>query len=285
MSIVHDPTPRTLAAVDSVVSDARVASRTIPRGASAQDRDRRPAVDPDVWLDHVRLARHGDQASLERLVAEYQTYAYSLAGRMHRGGADRDDLNQVALEALIRALQRFDPDRGFPFPAYATPTILGSLRRHFRDQGWQVRVPRSVHDHAVAERATVDRLTIELGRAPTTMELATTLGITVDRLLEAQDALHARDTCSMDHEAGEDGTSIADVLGTVDGGYELAEDRAELRAAIAGLDATGKELLRLYYVDELSQTEIADRLGVSQMQVSRLLAAVRRRLRQHLEAA
>ncbi|MCU1370999.1 MAG: polymerase subunit sigma [Ilumatobacteraceae bacterium] len=258
--------------------DAESLERTIPRGRHERDEDQTPAVDQRVWLDHLEFARTGDAAVLARLVAEYERYARSLARRMWRDGEPSEDLDQVALEALVVALRRFDPERGIPFPAFATPTILGSLRRHYRDQGWLVRVPRRVHEFAVAERDTTDRLVVRLGRQPTAAELATEMCVDLDVVLEAQDALHARNTRSFE-AAGPDGQLLGDQVGAEDGRLSASVDRVALMEAIRTIDGPAKELLHLYFFEERSQSDIAEHLGISQMQVSRLLSAVLRRLR------
>jgi RNA polymerase sigma-B factor len=237
-----------------------------------------PAVQADVWLDHVLVARHRDPDALARLVHEYDRYARSLASRLHRSNEPHEDLDQIALEALIVALHRFDPERGIPFPAFATPTILGALRRHYRDHGWLVRVPRRVHDYTVAERTVVDRLMVERGRAPTTAELAEALGMTIDEVLLAQEAVHARDARSLDAVVGDE-LRLVDQLGREDGRLAGADDRMVAAAAIAQLDEDDRELLRQYFVEERSQASIAEERGVSQMQISRLLASILRRLR------
>lgn len=249
-----------------------------PRGQSVQDADRSPSVDEQLWLDHLRLARTGDGAVLARLVAEYERYALALARRLRRDGEPAEDLDQVALEALVAALRRFDPERGVPFVAFATPTIIGSLRRHYRDHGWLLRVPRRVHEYAVAQREATERLASTLGREPTAPELASELGMDLDLVLEAQEALHARDLQSFD-APGPDGDNLGDRTGSDDVRLAMCEDRVAVAAAMATLDERAKELLRLYFFESRSQSEIADLLGMSQMQVSRLLAAALRRLR------
>jgi len=223
-----------------------------------------------VWEDHVRLATHDDRAALERLVAEYEGYARSLAARLHRGHEPREDLDQIALEALVIALKRFDPDRSIPFPAFATPTILGAIRRHYRDHGWLVRVPRRVHEFVGAHQASTERLRAELHRSPTDDEVAADLSIAPRELRAATAAVHARDTRSLDAVVGDDG-SLGDRVGGVDPDLELADDRLAAAAAIRSLDRAGRRLLHLYFFEERTQSEIAGILGVSQMQVSRLL--------------
>lgn len=252
---------------------------TIPRGRSKEDLDRTPAQDPAVWEDHVRLASGRDPAALDRLVAEYQGYARSLASRLHRGREPREDLDQIALEALVVALKRFDPHRSIPFPAFATPTILGAIRRHYRDHGWLVRVPRRVHEFAGAQQASTERLAASLRRLPTDEEVAADLSIEPRELNEARAAVHARDTRSLDAVVGEDGV-LADLVGGDDAELGLAEDRIAAAEAIRSLDRSGRRLLRMYFFEERSQAQIATVLGVSQMQVSRLLRETLRQVRQ-----
>src|SRR6478735_5027158 len=146
---------------------------------------------------HARYARTHRRSDLTRLVKEYGGYASGLARRMHRGGEPLEDLEQVAAEGLVLALGRFDPDRGVPFPAFAKPTILGSLKRHFRDLGWAVRVPRQVHDLAGPFREARDRMAGQLGRQPTTAELALQLGVPEKALDEVAKATRARTTSSL----------------------------------------------------------------------------------------
>lgn len=263
--------------------DLVVAERSIPRGRDADDPDRTPAVDADLWHAHVRYARTSDARQLDALVAEYDRYATSLARRLHRDREPREDLDQLAREALVVALQRFDPERGLPFVSYATPTILGALRRHYRDHGWLIRVPRRAHELATSARTTSERLLAELGRQPTMTEVADALGVPVDDLLLAQDALHARETSSLD-ALGRDGAPPSDHVGADDPAFDRVEDRTTLAAAMATLNDASRELVRLYYFEGRNQSQIAEEMGVSQMQVSRLLSAVINRLRQQVAA-
>lgn len=271
----HRPDPRN-------GDDLSTIARTIPRGIDAADASTVPGVDPSVWADHVRYARTRDAAVLDRLVAEYERYARSLARRLRRSSDAADDLDQIAFEALVVALRRFDPERGLPFPAFATPTILGALRRHYRDHGWAVRVPRRVHEFAMAERAAVEELVAQRHRQPTAPELAEAMGMDLDALLAAQDALHARNARSLDARSGEDDGLLGDLVGGDDLRIHAVEDRVALAEAMASLDEPARELIRLYFFEERSQSDIAQQLGVSQMQVSRLLSAVLRRLRQRM---
>jgi RNA polymerase sigma-B factor len=263
--------------------DLLQAWRSIPRGNDAEDRGRFPGVDVEVWLLHVRYARSRQPAVRAQLVEEYGGYATALARRLHREGEALEDLIQVALEALLIALERFDPARGIPFPAFANPTILGSLKRHYRDLGWSLRVPRRVHELAVPARDVADRLTMELGRSPTVAEVARDLGVEEETLLAAQEATHARSVSSLDAPMG-DGERRSDLLGSVDSGLARAENRVALAQALDELTDRDREVLALYFFEDLSQSEIAERYDVSQMQVSRWLTASLRRLRSRMPA-
>jgi RNA polymerase sigma-B factor len=263
-------------------SDRRTADDTIPRGADRDDRaDTRPAVDPDVWLLHVQLQEHDDDAALEALVEEYRPYALSIARRLHREGESLEDLQQVAFEALVATLRRFDCHRGIPFPAFATPTIVGALKRHYRDNGWALRVPRAVHDITGPARAAVEALTMELGRAPSVTEVAQRMGVSEEDLLLAQEAVRARSTISLDVPVRDDGSRRLE-LPTDDEQLELADGRAALAAAIEHLDERSRTVLGLYFFEEQSQSQIAERYGVSQMQVSRWISAALSRLRSRM---
>lgn len=261
--------------------DVLRAWRTVPRGASAGDNRRTPGVDVDVWALHVRYARSRHPGVRARLTEEYRGYAVSLARRLHRDGESLDDLVQVAMEALLVALDRFDCERGIPFPAFATPTILGSLKRHYRDLGWSVRVPRRVHEIAVPARKAADRLTHVLGRSPTTSEIAQELGVDEETLVAAQEATHARSVSSLDVTVGPPERGSA-ALSTDDGDIVRAENRVALAQALGELSERDREILGLYFFEEMSQTEIGKRYDVSQMQVSRWISAALRRLRSRM---
>ena len=261
--------------------DTLRAWHSVPRGSSAADDHRAPAVDLDVWAEHVPYARSRHPAVRARLAEEYRGYAVSLARRLHRDGESLDDLTQVAMEALLLALDRFDPERGIPFPAFATPTILGSLKRHYRDHGWSVRVPRRVHEIAVPARKASDRLTHELGRTPTPAEVAREVGVDVDTLMAAQEATNARSVSSLDATVGPPERGSA-ALASEDTDMLRAENRVALAQALQELSGRERDVLGLYFFDELSQLEIGRRFEVSQMQVSRWITAALRRLRDRM---
>ena len=244
----------------------------------------RPLVDTGLWAVHVGYADRRDPRHLERLVHRYSGFATATAKRHFRGGEPVDDLVQVSHEALMLALHRFDPTRGTPFLAYATPTIVGTLRRHFRDTGWALRVPRSVHELAKPQHDAVDLLSQDLGRVPTLPEVADFLGVPLTQMEAVERARHARSTTSIDAPGPGPGEAPP-CLATTDAGLAGVENLMALRRGLARLDPEDVQLLTWYYVEEQTQTQIGRRLGVSQMQVSRLLAQAVQRLRPHLSPA
>lgn len=269
----------TVSVTDEVVEASLMAEAQVTMPAGPVDgQPRRREVDPNLWLDHVRYARNRDRAALERLVVEYRTYACSLARRLQRHSEQREDLEQVAMEALLVALRRFDVGRSLPFVAFATPTILGCLRRHYRDRGWLIRVPRSTHELTVAAREASQELTARLGREPSADEVAEMLDVTVDTLLTARSDVLARgvvplDTTSSDSVAGER------QVGRVDPAFDGADNHLALARAMAVLSGADRDLIRRYYFVDYSQQQIAGQLGVSQMEISRRLARLVARLR------
>lgn len=278
MSLVRT-SPADLREVDLTAAEA-----TIPRGRDRADTALTPAVDEPVWLLHVRYARAQEPEVLAELCEEYQAYALSLARRLHRHGEPIDDLRQVALESLVASLRRFDPSRGIPFVAYATPTIIGAIKRHYRDQGWAMRVPRAAHDLAGPAREAVDRLTGVLGRPPTTAEVAADLQVSEEDLILAQSATRARAMVSIDApRPGPEGDRAFEI-GETDASFALAEGRVALEAALEHLSHRDRTVLGLYFFENHTQVQIAERFGVSQMQVSRWISSSLARLRSHMAA-
>ena len=244
-------------------------------------RSARPAVDIGLWTVHVAYADRHEPRHLDRLVERYSGFATATAKRHYRRGEPVDDLVQVSHEALMLALQRFDPSRGTPFLAYATPTIVGTLRRHFRDTGWALRVPRTVHDLAKPQQDAVELLSQDLGRPPSLAEVADLMGLPLSQLEAVECARHARSMTSIDHPGHGTGETPMS-LSAVDGGMAGVENLMALRRGLAQLDPDDVRLLTWYYFEEHTQAEIGRRLGVSQMQVSRLLARTVQRLRPFL---
>jgi RNA polymerase sigma-B factor len=223
----------------------------------------------------ARLRRTGEQATLEQLVECFTPLVRTLARRYNNTSEPYEDLCQVAQLGLIKAIQRFDPERGFPFQAYAIPTILGELRRYFRNSSWAVHVPRGVQERALDLRDTERALSDEHGRSPTVFELAQFMEITVEQVLDAMQALRAFGAVSLDaprtNDSHDEDSTYVETIGDEDARFELVELGASLGPALALLEPRQREMLRMRYIDEMTQSQIAERLGVSQMQVSRLL--------------
>src|ERR1700754_1286950 len=234
----------------------------------------------ELWR---RFTVHRDQAARAELITLYMPLARRMAGRYAGVSEPYDDLLQVASLGLLNAIDRFDSSRGTPFAGFAKPTILGELKRHFRDKVWTVRVPRSIHDRmGEVERAT-EKLTLELRRPPRVDELAAEVAIETSEVLEILEARHNRRPLSLaappngrDPEA----SSGAEWVGPPDGNFDLVEDRIAMEAVLPSLDDREREVLRLRFVEELPQTEIALRIGCSQMHISRLLRRALDKLRE-----
>jgi len=220
-------------------------------------------------------------ASREQLVTSHLGLAHHLARRFSNRGEAHDDLVQVASLALVKAADRFDADRGVKFSTFATASIIGELKRHFRDRGWAVRAPRRIQELVLEISSSVERLGQELGRAPTVGELAKAIGASDDDILEALEASQSYRTSSLDAHNG-DGQSMAESLGSDDSGFARVENHSALAHAMEALSPRDRSVVHLRFVDGLTQSEIANQLGVSQMQVSRLLAASLQRLRASL---
>ena len=207
------------------------------------------------------------------LVERWLPLARQLASHYRVRDEAYEDLLQVASLGLLKAINRYDPDRGIAFTSYAVPTILGEVRRHFRDRAWSVRVPRALQELVLdVEKATV-RLTTELGRSPTITEIAASLDCTPESVLEAKQAGDAYSATSLESHRGEDADAptLGETLGSIDNGFDVAEDRATLTTLLVSISARDREVLRLRFEEDLTQTEIADRIGVSQMAVSRII--------------
>jgi RNA polymerase sigma-B factor len=217
----------------------------------------------------------------------YTPLARSLARRYGRSSVPAEDLIQVAYVGLLKAIDRFDPERGGTLQAFAVPTVLGELRRYFRDSGWSTHVPRGAKERALEVRNIRDRLTNETGRAPTVNQIAEFMEVDIEAVIEGLQALKAYETTPLDAPTGgdEDAGTIVSVLGSEDTGYALVEDRVTVEAAIGRLPQRKREILKMRFQGELSQQQIADRIGCSQMQVSRLLSASLRELRETIGIA
>jgi len=227
------------------------------------------AVRPDSATSHLTTAR---------LIEDHLDVAVSMAARYKNRGIDLEDLQQVALLGLTKAAQRFDPDAGHDFLAYAAPTIRGELRRHFRDHGWMVRPPRRVQEmQAAIGRATAE-LEQLLDRSPRPTELAEHLGAELDDVVEALGADGCFTPTSLDAPVGASGTALGELVGE-DHSMSAMEARVVLEPLIAELPERDRRILVLRFFEERSQQDIGDAVGLTQAQVSRVLARVLRRLR------
>lgn len=236
----------------------------------------------------ARLRRSGDPRAREALVKRYLPLARRLVRRYQHTDEPVDDLVQVASIGLIKAVDRFDNTRDVMFSSYAVPTILGELKRHFRDRTWSVRVPRDLQELALRVDQTVTRLSIGRRRAPTVGEVARAVEVSEEQVLEAMEAMGAYRASSLDvprSPRDEDGESIAEALGGEDEGYERAEQRVSLEPLLSLIGERERAVLDLRFGADLTQAEIGERIGVSQMQVSRLIRQALIRLRSASEGA
>jgi RNA polymerase sigma-B factor len=241
------------------------------------------AAEAELWQKFVR---DRDPAIREELVQRHLPFAKRLALRYRGVSESFDDLLQVASLGLLNAIDRFDPERGIPFTAFASPTILGELKRHFRDRVWTVRVPRSLHDQMAEVDKAIAELTKEFQRSPSVREIAAHLELEQTDVLEVMEANHNRRPLSLDHPAGgeePDEATPADWIGTEDEGYELVEGRIALDAALPYLDERERLVLRLRFSEDMTQSQIAERIGHSQMHVSRILRRALTRIREQIK--
>ena len=236
----------------------------------------------------LRYRRWGDLAAREELVERFLPLARDLALRYTYTDEPFDDLLQVASLGLVKAIDRFDPDRGAKFTSYAAPTILGELKRHFRDKGWALHVPRDLQERTLAVSRETEALSKRLGRSPKPREVAQALGCSVEQVLEAQEAAASYEAVSLDAPTvGDDAEagSLVDLIGAEDSAYELVVDRDTIATIWLALPEVDRRVLELRFMSDLTQREIGERIGYSQMHVSRLLRRALDRLDEAAPAA
>ena len=229
----------------------------------------------------IRYHRQGDQAAREELVQRLLPLARRMA-RRYRGQGEREDLEQVALLALVKSVDRFDPERGIAFTSFAVPTMLGELKRYFRDNGWAVHVPRGMQERVMQVDNCVKEMSRKLGRSPSVTEIGAALTLSDEQVLEAMEAASAYDAVSLEsYRFGDegDGETYAESIGVEDDRFELVEYGATIAPTLQALPARDRIVLHLRFVEDLTQAEIAERVGVSQMHVSRLIRRALERLR------
>ena len=243
----------------------------------------RAQAEKRLFLEYQRTGSCRDR---EAVIERFLPLARSLARRYRRGPEPLADLEQVACLALLRAIDGFDPSRGLAFTSYAVPTITGALKRHYRDCGWSVRMPRDLQELALRIERFHEDAWAATGAAPTPALIAERAGVSIEAVIEARQAYQALRADSLDQplRSGDDdaGASLLDTLGTRDVAFERAFDRAALESLLDTLDERDRTIVRLYYREELTQSEIGEQLGLSQMHVSRLL---RRATAQLVDAA
>jgi RNA polymerase sigma-B factor len=218
----------------------------------------------------------------DQVVKAWLPLARRLSSRYANRGEPRDDLCQVAVLGLIQAVDRFDAAHGVDFAGFAIPTIVGELKRHFRDKTWSVRVPRRLQELRLAITGANSTLGHTLGRSPTVADIAGHLGISEEEVIEGLEGARAYNSTSLSMPISEGGTELGDTLGGEDAGYDLAELRIALGPALTGLDEREQKIVSLRFYGNLTQQQIAEQIGVSQMHVSRLLARALTKLRQQL---
>jgi RNA polymerase sigma-B factor len=239
--------------------------------------------------DRILLRRYheeGDLQAREKLIEQYMALVRSLARRYAYRSEPLDDLIQIGAIGLIKAIDRFDIDRRVELTTYATPNIIGEIKRHFRDKGWAVRVPRSLQELNVQLSKLMDELTVQLGRTPTIPELATAAGVEEEQVLEAIESGRAYTPLSLSAggRGDDDELDLLESLGTEERQYEVSEDRAVLAPGFKALDPRERMILKLRFFDGLTQSQIAQQVGISQMHVSRLIRRSLEKIRETIAA-
>ena len=239
--------------------------------------------------DKILLRRYheeGDLQAREKLIEQYMSLVRALARRYAYRGEQLEDLVQIGAIGLIKAIDRFDIDRGVELTTYATPNIIGEIKRHFRDKGWAVRVPRGLQELNVQLSRLMEQLTVQLGRSPTIPELAKAAGVEEERVLEALESGRAYTSLSLSVGGGGDDDDLdpLESLGTEEHEYEVSEDRAVLAPGFRALDPRERMILQLRFFDGLTQSQIAQQVGISQMHVSRLIRRSLEKIRETIAA-
>jgi RNA polymerase sigma-B factor len=239
--------------------------------------------------DKVLLRRyheHGDLAARAQLIEQYMSLVRSLARRYSYRGEQLEDLVQIGAIGLIKAIDRFDVNRGVELTTYATPNIIGEIKRHFRDRGWSVRVPRGLQELNIQLSRLIEQLTVQLGRSPTIAELAKGAGVSEEEVLEALESGRAYSSLSLSAGSGghdDDGElDPLESLGTEEHQYEVSEDRAVLAPGFRVLDERERKILHLRFFEGLTQSQIAQQVGISQMHVSRLIRRSLEKIREEI---
>jgi RNA polymerase sigma-B factor len=235
-----------------------------------------------------RYHEEGDLAAREQLIEQYMSLVRSLARRYSYRGEQLEDLVQIGAIGLIKAIDRFDVNRGVELTTYATPNIIGEIKRHFRDRGWSVRVPRGLQELNIQLSRLIEELTVTHGRSPTIAELAKAAEVSEEEVLEALESGRAYSSLSLSAGSGghdDDGElDPLESLGTEEHQYEVSEDRAVLAPGFRVLDERERKILHLRFFEGLTQSQIAQQVGISQMHVSRLIRRSLEKIREEIAA-
>ena len=255
---------------------ARLRSRS---GVNAWDKQRTKEL-------FRRYKERGDERAREQLIVNHLNLVWYLASKFKNRGEQVEDLVQVGTIGLIKAIDRFEPERGLEFTTYATPTIMGEIKRHFRDKGWSVRVPRRLQELSAKVQQINEELTRELQRSPSVAEIAERAGANVEDVLEAMESSSAYNSVSLESgsDGDEDSRPIIERYATEDNDLTSSDDRMLLEDAIRDFSKREKDIIRMRFEEGLTQMEIAERLGVSQVQVSRLLRRTLARIHDRIAA-
>jgi RNA polymerase sigma-B factor len=246
-----------------------------------------PTRSPDSDRDLLRRYHEtGDTSAREELVQRHLPLVRSLARRYAGRGESLEDIEQVGAIGLLKAIDRYDLEREVSLTTYATPNVVGEIKRHFRDKGWAIRVPRGLQELNAKMSSTIERLTVKLERSPSIAEIAVELETTPEQVLEAMEAGSAYSTVSLSSGPGgggdDDDFDPMESIGAEDEEFERTEQRASLEPALTALPEREREILRMRFEDGLTQTQIAERIGISQMHVSRLIRKSLARMRDQL---
>lgn len=233
-----------------------------------------------------RFKEEGDMDAREKLVMSHLNLVRFIANKFKNRGEIIDDLIQVGYLGLLKAIDRFDPSRGLEFTTFATPTIMGEIKRHFRDKGWSVRVPRRLQELSAKVNQATDTLTSQLQRSPTIAEIADYLDATVDEVLEAMESSSAYSSVSLEAPSGaddDDTPSVIDRYATEDSDLAFTDDRIIIEEALASFSPRERDVIEMRFLKGMTQIEIAEKLGISQVQVSRLLRRTLKKIQDKID--
>lgn len=233
-----------------------------------------------------RFKEEGDMDAREKLVMSHLNLVRFIANKFKNRGEPIDDLVQVGYLGLLKAIDRFDPSRGLEFTTFATPTIMGEIKRHFRDKGWSVRVPRRLQELSAKVNQATDTLTSQLQRSPTIAEIADYLDASVDEVLEAMESSSAYSSVSLEAPSGaddDDTPSVIDRYATEDSDLAFTDDRIIIEEALASFSPRERDVIEMRFLKGMTQIEIAEKLGISQVQVSRLLRRTLKKIQDKID--